>query len=105
MNIRSTCQPQRVRLPPQGVQWQPVTVVGSLHAPEGACCDHLQPSPHAPGSESLHVVRAGSRSIVTRAFAESRLLGASAEAVGRAIREYLAFVPALLGDDPWARKW
>jgi urease accessory protein len=101
-------------------------------------CDHLQPAPHAPGSESLHVVRAGSRSIVspdhrsmcmlkivarvaampvetrqnllTGASPISggcilRLLGASAEVVGRAIRQYLAFVPALLGDDPWARKW
>ena len=25
--------------------------------------------------------------------------------VGRTLREYLGFVPALLGDDPWARKW
>lgn len=34
-----------------------------------------------------------------------RLAGPSIEAVGRAIRSHLAFVPALLGDDPWSRKW
>jgi urease accessory protein len=34
-----------------------------------------------------------------------RLAGVSVEEVGRAVRTYLAFLPALLGDDPWARKW
>jgi urease accessory protein len=34
-----------------------------------------------------------------------RLAGRSIEAVGRAIRAQLAFVPALVGDDPWSRKW
>ena len=34
-----------------------------------------------------------------------RLAGVSPEAVGRAARDYLRFVPALLGDDPWTRKW
>jgi urease accessory protein len=34
-----------------------------------------------------------------------RIAGTSAESVGRVIRDYLEFVPALLGDDPWARKW
>jgi urease accessory protein len=34
-----------------------------------------------------------------------RLAGRSVEDVGRAIREYLAFVPELLEDDPWVRKW
>jgi urease accessory protein len=34
-----------------------------------------------------------------------RMIGTSVEAVGRAAREYLRFVPALLGDDPWSRKW
>ena len=34
-----------------------------------------------------------------------RLAGISVEEVGRAIRRYLAFVPDLLGDDPWARRW
>jgi hypothetical protein len=33
------------------------------------------------------------------------MIGTSVEAVGRAAREYLRFVPALLGDDPWSRKW
>jgi urease accessory protein len=34
-----------------------------------------------------------------------RIAGTSVEAVNRAIREALCFVPPLLGDDPWARKW
>ncbi len=34
-----------------------------------------------------------------------RIAGTSVEQVGRTLRELLAFVPALLGDDPWARKW
>jgi urease accessory protein len=34
-----------------------------------------------------------------------RIAGTSVEEVGRAMREHLRFVPALLGDDPWARKW
>jgi len=34
-----------------------------------------------------------------------RFAGTSVERVGRTIREFLGFVPALLGDDPWIRKW
>jgi urease accessory protein len=34
-----------------------------------------------------------------------RIAGRSAEAVGRAVRGQLSFLPALLGDDPWSRKW
>ena len=34
-----------------------------------------------------------------------RVAGPSVQAVATMIREYLSFVPALLGDDPWARKW
>jgi urease accessory protein len=34
-----------------------------------------------------------------------KMAGTSVEDVGRAAREYLQFVPDLLGDDPWARKW
>ncbi len=34
-----------------------------------------------------------------------RIAGMSVEHVGRALRDLLAFVPALLGDDPWGRKW
>jgi urease accessory protein len=33
-----------------------------------------------------------------------RIAGISMEAVSAAAREYLRFVPALLGDDPWARR-
>lgn len=34
-----------------------------------------------------------------------RIAGPSVETVGAFIRDCLAFVPGLLGDDPWARKW
>jgi urease accessory protein len=34
-----------------------------------------------------------------------RMAGVSVEDVGRAARTWLHFVPGLLGDDPWARKW
>ena len=34
-----------------------------------------------------------------------RLAGTGVEAVRDAIRHLLDFVPALVGDDPWARKW
>ncbi len=34
-----------------------------------------------------------------------RIAGRSVEQVGRHMRQLLGFVPALLGDDPWSRKW
>ena len=34
-----------------------------------------------------------------------RIAGTSVEQVSRVLREQLLFVSALLGDDPWARKW
>jgi urease accessory protein len=34
-----------------------------------------------------------------------RLAGVSVEEVGRAIRQWLSFLPRALGDDPWTRKW
>jgi urease accessory protein len=34
-----------------------------------------------------------------------RIAGTSGERVARLVREHLGFVPALLGDDPWSRKW
>jgi urease accessory protein len=34
-----------------------------------------------------------------------RVAGTSVEQTGRTLRECLGFVPRLLGDDPWARKW
>jgi len=34
-----------------------------------------------------------------------RIAGCSVEQVGRTIREWLGFLPAMLGDDPWTRKW
>jgi len=40
-----------------------------------------------------------------RSGALVRLAGEKVEEVAREIRNSLAFVPDLLGDDPWARKW
>jgi urease accessory protein len=34
-----------------------------------------------------------------------RVAGTSVEQTARAMREHLGFLPGLLGDDPWARKW
>jgi urease accessory protein len=34
-----------------------------------------------------------------------RVAGRSVEQVGRRLRQLLGFVPALLGDNPWSRKW
>jgi len=34
-----------------------------------------------------------------------RIAGTSFEAVARALRDVLEFLPGLLGDDPWIRKW
>jgi urease accessory protein len=34
-----------------------------------------------------------------------RVAGRSVEQVGQVLREYLAIVPSMLGDNPWARKW
>jgi urease accessory protein len=34
-----------------------------------------------------------------------RLAGVSVEQVGGALKQYLAIVPTLLGDDPWACRW
>lgn len=34
-----------------------------------------------------------------------RVAGTSVEQTARTIREYLGFLPVLLGDNPWARKW
>jgi urease accessory protein len=34
-----------------------------------------------------------------------RVAGASVEQTARTVRGFLGFLPGLLGDDPWARKW
>jgi urease accessory protein len=34
-----------------------------------------------------------------------RIVGRSVETVGAVLRRTLSFVPSLLGDDPWSRKW
>jgi hypothetical protein len=41
----------------------------------------------------------------TRGGAVLRVAGEQVEEVGREIYGHMAFVPELLGDDPWARKW
>jgi urease accessory protein len=55
----------------------------------------------APRSGSLVV----SGSPIAGGGAVVRLAGRSVEQVGQTIRQCLAFVPELLGDDPWARRW
>jgi urease accessory protein len=34
-----------------------------------------------------------------------RMAGVSVEQVGRTLRSFFTFLPPLLGDDPWSRKW
>jgi hypothetical protein len=34
-----------------------------------------------------------------------RMAGAGVERLGRVLRDYLAFLPPLVGDDLWSRKW
>lgn len=68
--------------------------------------------------EARHVVRRAAderagplaRQLVGAAALDSggcvlRIAGPSMEQVGRTLRNYLDFVPGLLGDDPWTRKW
>jgi urease accessory protein len=50
-------------------------------------------------SQLLAVTALDARSCVIR------IAGLSVEQVGHTLRELLSFVPALLGDDPWSRKW
>ena len=55
------------------------------------------------------VGRCGHRLIAASAVGESgclfRVAGRSVEEVWETLRDYLAFLPRLLGDNPWARKW
>jgi urease accessory protein len=44
-------------------------------------------------------------SALTNAGALVRIAGRTVEDVGRAVRGALDFLPAVLGDDPWTRKW
>lgn len=44
-------------------------------------------------------------STVDAAGCVARVLGTSLEGVTRTVREWLSFLPATLGDDPWCRKW
>jgi urease accessory protein len=55
------------------------------------------------------VVRRPDRLVAASALGDQgcvvRIAGCSVEDVGRTIRELLRFLPAMLGDDPWTRKW
>jgi urease accessory protein len=57
----------------------------------------------------LPVSRRGELLVTATPVAESgclvRFAGTSMEGAARMLREYLGFLPGLLGDDPWARKW
>jgi urease accessory protein len=53
----------------------------------------------ARASQLVAVTALDSRSCVIR------VAGLSVEQVGHRLRELLSFVPALLGDDPFSRKW
>ena len=52
-----------------------------------------------------HPAQLISASPVGKAGCLLRMAGTSVEGTARTIREYLGFLPDLLGDDPWARKW
>ena len=52
-----------------------------------------------------HPIQPESTARVSDDGAVLRFAGTSVEQVGRAVRERLQFVPALLGDSPWTRKW
>ena len=78
-----------------------VSVVGALvRAESAAIVSTVNARPVARNDELLIAATAlGDEGCVVR------IAGTSVERVGRTIRDLLRFVPALLGDDPWARKW
>jgi urease accessory protein len=78
-----------------------VTLVGALvRAEAAAIVSTVNARPVARNDEWLIAATAlGDEGCVVR------IAGTSVERVGRTIRDLLRFVPALLGDDPWARKW
>ncbi len=60
--------------------------------------------------DAMPVARRADRLLAATRLADDRgcvlrIAGMSVEQVGRMLRELLAFVPAMLGDDPWRRKW
>jgi urease accessory protein len=61
------------------------------------------------GIEQRPISRRPDELVSAAALSESgcviRAAGRSVEQVGRCLRQMLGFVPALLGDDPWSRKW
>jgi urease accessory protein len=78
-----------------------VAIVGqALHSEAAALVARLNAQP---------VERAADQIISASGLGESgcviRIAGTSVEQVGRRLRQLLGFVPALLGDDPWVRKW
>lgn len=61
---------------------------------------HIQASPIVRGADPFVTVAA-----VGDVGCVVRIAGRSVEDVGRRIADMLSFVPAMLGDDPWRRKW
>jgi urease accessory protein len=78
-----------------------VTLVGTLlRAEAAAIVSTVNTRPVARADDLLIAATAlGDEGCVVR------MAGTSVERVGRTIRDLLRCVPALLGDDPWSRKW
>lgn len=78
-----------------------VVIVGEAMKSEAAALvSRVAQAPIVRGADELIAVAPlGDVGCVVRAA------GRSVEQVGRRLRQLLGFVPALLGDDPWSRKW
>lgn len=78
-----------------------VVVVGrTLAAQSGSLLARLgEGAPTRRAEQLLSIAPVGDTGCVVR------IAGRSVEHVGRTVREVLDFVPALLCDDPWNRKW
>lgn len=79
-----------------------VLIIGA--AVEARAIDILGQIERAPLPRDAPVVFAASP-ICPAGGVVLRVAGNGPEAVGRSIRDRLSFIPRLLGDDPWARKW
>lgn len=83
-----------------------VIVLGDgLRSEASALIDRLRDVPVERRPRQLAVAAALEDARGGQAGCLVRLAGASVEEVGRSVRSYIGFVPDLLGDDPWARKW
>jgi urease accessory protein len=78
-----------------------VVLAGAQVAPAAAgIVAQVSEQPVVPGADQLVSAAplAGGGALV-------RLAGTSVESVARAVRDLLAFLPPMLGDNPWLRKW